>query len=183
MGAPKGNKFALGNRGGKGGPLKYDRRYAKIAALAYSAGHIDQEVAELLGISVVTLHKWNLKHHEFGEARKTGKAPANERVIVSLYQRALGYNQNGKHYPADVTACIFWLKNRLPAEWRDRHEEHHTIVQDNRTAAEILADLQREMAEMGLDLVPRDDSSFALPPVLPARDVTPAGSESDEPEE
>ena len=40
MGAPKGNKFALGNRGGKGGPLKYDRRYAKIAALAYSAGHI-----------------------------------------------------------------------------------------------------------------------------------------------
>jgi hypothetical protein len=54
MGAPKGNKFALGNRGGKGGPLKYDRRYAKIAALAYSAGHIDQEVAELIGIGVPT---------------------------------------------------------------------------------------------------------------------------------
>ena len=46
MGAPKGNKFALGNRGGKGGPLKYDRRYAKIAALAYSAGHIDQGQAD-----------------------------------------------------------------------------------------------------------------------------------------
>jgi hypothetical protein len=39
------------------------------------------------------------------------------------------------------------------------------------------------MAEMGLVLVPRDDSSFALPPVLPATGVTPAGSESDEPEE
>ena len=51
------------------------------------------------------------------------------------------------------------------------------VVQDNRTAAEIFADLQRDMAEIGLDLVPRDDSSFALPRVLPA-----TGSESDEPE-
>src|SRR6516164_562664 len=163
MDAPKNNKFALGNKGGKGPPPKYHSNYAKIAALAYKSGHIDQEVAELLGISVVTLHKWNLKHHEFGEARKTGKAPANERVIVSLYQRALGYNQNGKHYPADVTACIFWLKNRLPAEWRDRQEPRHMVVQDNRTAAEIFADLQRQMAEMGLDLVPWDDGSFGLP--------------------
>src|SRR6516225_6395600 len=81
-----------------------------------------------------------------------GKAPADERVVVSLYQRALGYDHNGKHYPPDVTACIFWLKNRAPEEWRDRREEHHTIVQDNRTAAEIFADLQRDMAEMGLDL-------------------------------
>jgi hypothetical protein len=61
--------------------------------------------------------------------------------------------------------------------WSDRQEQRHMIVQDNRTAAEILADLQREMAEMGLDLVPRDDCTFALPPVLPA-----TGSEGDEPE-
>jgi hypothetical protein len=47
----------------------------------------------------------------------------------------------------------------------------------------VNADLQREMAEMGLDLVPRDDGSFALPHVLPATGVTPPGSKSDEPEE
>src|SRR6516164_9273013 len=182
MSAPKGNKFALGNRGGKGPPPKYHSKYAKIAALAYKSGHIDQEVAELLGISVVTLHKWNLKHHEFGEARKTGKAPANERVIVSLNHRALGFSRNGKYFPPDVTACIWWLKNRLPTEWRDRREEHHTVVQDNRTAAEILAALKRDMAEMGMDLVVRDDCSFALPRVIPAMGVTPAGSESEEPE-
>jgi DNA-directed RNA polymerase specialized sigma24 family protein len=74
-----------------------------------------------------------------------------------LYQRALGYDHNGKHYPADVTACIFYLKNRAPEEWRDRQEQRHTVVQDNRSAAEILAELKRDMAEMGLDLVPRDD--------------------------
>jgi hypothetical protein len=27
-----------------------------------------------------------------------------------------------KHYPPDTTACIFWLKNRKPKEWRDRAE-------------------------------------------------------------
>ena len=78
--------------------------------------------------------------------------------------------------------AFFWLKNRRPDEWRDRQEQRHMVVQDNRTAAEILADLQRQMAEMGLDLVPRDDSSFALPPVLPATGVTRVGSGSDEPE-
>ena len=114
------------------------------------------------------------------ERRKTGKAPANERVIVSLYHRALGFSRNGKYFPPDVTACIWWLKNRLPAEWRDRREEHHTVVQDNRTAAEILAELKR-VAEMGMDLVVRDDCSFALPRVIPATSLTPAGK-SDESE-
>jgi hypothetical protein len=33
MGAPKNNKFALGNKGGKGGPAKYHVNYAKLAHL------------------------------------------------------------------------------------------------------------------------------------------------------
>ena len=183
MGAPKGNKFALGNKGGKGGPAKYHTNYAKLAALAVAAGHTEIEVANLLCISTGTLWNWKIKHKEFAEAVKTGRVQINERVVHSLYQRALGYDHNGKHYPADVTAIIWYLKNRMPEEWRDRQEQRHMVVQDNRTAAEILADLQRQMAEMGLDLVPRDDCTFALPPVLPAKRVTPAGSESDEPEE
>ena len=39
MGAPKGNKFALGNKGGKGGPAKYHTNYAKLAALAAGQSH------------------------------------------------------------------------------------------------------------------------------------------------
>ena len=161
MPAPKGNKNAVGNKGG-GAPSKYQAKYAKLAALACQAGCTDQEVADLIGVSQKTINRWKLQHVEFATALKSGKAPADERVVQSLYQRALGYDHNGKHYPPDVTACIFWLKNRAPEEWRDRREEQHTIVQDNRTAAEVFADLQREMAEMGLDLVPRDDGSFAL---------------------
>ena len=167
MPAPKGNKNAVGNKGG-GAPSKYQAKYAKLAALACQAGCTDQEVADLIGVSQKTINRWKLQHVEFVTALKSGKAPADERVVQSLYQRALGYDHNGKHYPPDVTACIFWLKNRCPEEWRDRQDQRHTIVQDNRTAAEIFADLRQQMSEMGLDLVPRDDSSFALPPVLPA---------------
>jgi len=28
-----------------------------------------------------------------------------------------------EHVPPDVTACIFWLKNRKRAEWRDKPDE------------------------------------------------------------
>jgi hypothetical protein len=62
------------------------------------------------------------------------------RVEKSLYHRATGYTCDDchvsryegritvaplkKHYPPDVTACIFWLKNRKPQEWPDRSELH-----------------------------------------------------------
>jgi hypothetical protein len=30
-----------------------------------------------------------------------------------------------EHVPPDVTACIFWLKNRDPAHWRDAWQLEH----------------------------------------------------------
>jgi hypothetical protein len=62
----------------------------------------------------------------------------------SLHQRAVGYefdavkifcDKNGKitkvpyrqHVPPDVTACIFWLKNRDPAHWRDAWQLEATL--------------------------------------------------------
>ena len=32
-----------------------------------------------------------------------------------------------EHVSPDVTACIFWLKNRKPAEWRDVQQMQHAI--------------------------------------------------------
>ncbi len=72
--------------------------------------------------------------------RPEGGAVADERVKRSLYERAVGYSydsekilydaQSGEvirapivvHVPPDVTAQIFWLKNRDPKNWRDRRE-------------------------------------------------------------
>jgi hypothetical protein len=58
-----------------------------------------------------------------------GKAEADNRVERSLYERANGYSYDAfkifrtkdgdiirapyrEHVPPDITACIFWLKNR-----------------------------------------------------------------------
>jgi len=59
-------------------------------------------------------------------------------VVRSLFQRACGYSHpedkifqhegnpvvvpTTKHYPPDATSAIFWLKNRDPANWRDKVE-------------------------------------------------------------
>jgi hypothetical protein len=63
-------------------------------------------------------------------------------VERSLYSRAVGYSFNSEkifcnkdgevtrvpiieHGPPDVTAQIFWLKNRKPTEWRDVQQMEH----------------------------------------------------------
>ena len=63
-------------------------------------------------------------------------------VERSLYSRAVGYSFNSEkifcnkdgevtrvpiveHVPPDVTAQIFWLKNRDPAHWRDAWQMEH----------------------------------------------------------
>ena len=65
-------------------------------------------------------------------------------VERSLYSRAVGYSFNSEkifcnkdgevtrvpiveHVPPDVTAQIFWLKNRKPADWRDVQQMQHVL--------------------------------------------------------
>jgi hypothetical protein len=36
------------------------------------------------------------------------------------------YAKYQEHVPPDVTAQIFWLKNRRRDEWRDKQEHEHT---------------------------------------------------------
>jgi hypothetical protein len=52
-----------------------------------------------------------------------------------------------------VTACIFWLKNRCPSDWRDVRDcvvEHNSL--DKLTSKQLLEEIKREAAEMGLTL-------------------------------
>jgi hypothetical protein len=32
-----------------------------------------------------------------------------------------------EHIPPDVTACLFWLKNRDPQHWRDSQQLEHVL--------------------------------------------------------
>lgn len=107
-------------------------------------GATDFDLADFFQVSWRTIKRWEAEKPEFNAALKRGKEAADDRVERSLYSRATGYtfdsvkifNNEGEiiqvpiteHVPPDVTACIFWLKNRRPAEWRDKtdHDHMHT---------------------------------------------------------
>jgi hypothetical protein len=99
----------------------------------------------------------NTRLVEWLECPSKSHAPsAMPRVKRSLYTRAVGYNYEAvkifmpanrekpvyakyiEHIPPDVTAGIFWLKNRDPQHWRDTQFS----VWDTRTDAEEMATLQ-----------------------------------------
>lgn len=119
-------------------PSQYKQEYAEQAKLLCEKGLTDIEIAEVFGVHVVTMYRWQAKYPELRNALKVGKAECDDRVERSLYHRAIGYTfksekvfqHQGKivrtatveHVPPDSTAMIFWLKNRRKEEWRDRHE-------------------------------------------------------------
>lgn len=125
-----------------GRPSKYKEEFVKQAAKLAALGATDLEMADFFGVSHQTLNAWKVAHPEFLESLKIGKEKADERVEHSLYCRAMGYSHEEtdirvvnneivmtpmiKHYPPDTTAMIFWLKNRKPAEWRDKVQQEHT---------------------------------------------------------
>ena len=94
-----------------GRPTSYKPEYAVRAAACCKLGATDVELANILGVSPGTISDWKTLHPDFLHAIKVDKAVADDRVVHSLYQRAVG---------TDTTAAIFWLKNRRPDEWRER---------------------------------------------------------------
>lgn len=132
-------------------PSKYKPEFAKLARKACEIlGATNAELAELLEVSLATIYNWKLEHKEFLDALNLGKEISDKRVEKSLYDRAMGYSHmetkvfcnNGeitttdvmKHYPPSDVACIFWLKNRRPDDWRDKQEVviHGTLTDKER---------------------------------------------------
>ena len=100
-------------------------------------GLVDEQIAKNIGINPATLYVWKQKYPEFSDALKKGKEVVDREVENALLKRALGYEYTEtkiekefgevvkettttKQVVPDTTAQIFWLKNRKPAEWRDK---------------------------------------------------------------
>ena len=128
----------VSNWDGSQGNSKYQDSFATQAEHIYRLGATDAEAAEFFKVSTGTIHSWARRYPAFAAALRTGKDEPDERVVRSLYQRAIGYVvETGKvvmvdgkpeffkyreHVQPDTTACIFWLKNRRPQEWREKSE-------------------------------------------------------------
>jgi transcriptional regulator with XRE-family HTH domain len=112
-------------------------------------GLTDEQIAKNIGISRSTLAEWKNKYSDISDALKSGKEVVDIEVENALLKRALGYKytevtrervvetdpetgepeeklvvtkQVTKEVAPDVTAQIFWLKNRKPDKWRDKRD-------------------------------------------------------------
>ncbi len=121
-----------------GQPTKYKPDYNNQVLVLAEKGFTDKEIGKVFNVTDTTIDNWKKKFPQFFASLKKGKDIADNKVVQSLYQRALGYshpevhisNYQGKitktniikHYPPDSTSCIFWLKNRDSMNWREKNE-------------------------------------------------------------
>jgi len=125
-----------------GRPSKYNPEWHPQLAKAWAAaGRTEAQIASALGVAMSTISKWKIDYPEFSEALKAGKQEPDDAVERCLFERATGYvNKNAvkifmpanakepvyapyvEYVAPDVTAQIFWLKNRRPKQWRERVE-------------------------------------------------------------
>lgn len=108
-------------------------------------GLSDKQIAHNIGITQTTLYEWQKRFSELSEALKKGKEVVDREVENALLKRAMGYEYTEvtqepvenkdtgevrmqvtkrvtKQIAPDVTAQIFWLKNRKPEEFRDKRD-------------------------------------------------------------
>ena len=141
MAAPKKNKFAEGNEGGR--PTLYKEEYAEQAYKFCLLGATDSELADFFNVDEATINRWKKDHKVFCESLRRGKAQADAEIANSFYNRAKGFEIDSEkifqsdgtiiradtktYFPPDAGAALNWLKNRQPKKWRDKTEVENTI--------------------------------------------------------
>jgi transposase-like protein len=81
-----------------------------------------EQIADNIGIVKSTLYEWMKKNSNISNALKIGREQADNIIENALFNKAKG---------GDVTAMIFWLKNRRSDRWREKREVAGTLVNIN----------------------------------------------------
>lgn len=106
-------------------------------------GLTEEQISKNLGIAYSTFREYKKAYPALMAALKNGKEVIDYEVENALLKRALGYKYDEvtkelcegelrvtkvvtKEVSGDTTAQIFWLKNRKPAEWRDKKDIEHS---------------------------------------------------------
>ena len=74
-----------------------------------------EQIAKNIGIDVTTLREWRKKESTISATLKKGREVVDYEVENALLKNALEGN---------VTAQIFWLKNRKKEQWREKIENN-----------------------------------------------------------
>nr|DAS51132.1 MAG TPA: terminase small subunit [Caudoviricetes sp.] len=97
-------------------------------------GLTDDQISSNIGVSRSTLSEWKRKFSDISDALKKGKEVVDRTVENALYKTAMGFYYEEelvtpmgdvvsvkRFAKPNVTAQIFWLKNRK-SEWSDKQE-------------------------------------------------------------
>lgn len=123
-----------------GRPSKFEDLDMYLIQALVDKGFTDREIAMILKVNPETWYSWQRQYPDFSETLQGWKKHANERVVRSLYERAIGYEHKEikffthlgrvtsyktiiKHVPPDPGAAKLWLINRDRENWKDRRED------------------------------------------------------------
>ena len=130
-----------------GRPTRFEPEMCEQAHNYCLLGATNDELADFFRVSPSTIDRWIAERTDFGNAVKSGRVVADARVARGLYDRAVGYDRQVErevivggelqpvastvHYPPNVQACIFWLRNRQRRTWRDAPDDPAPQVVDD----------------------------------------------------
>lgn len=100
-------------------------------------GLTEEQIAKNMGIGRTTLYEWKQKEPNIANTIKKGKEVVDFEVENALLKNALDGN---------VTAQIFWLKNRKKNEWREKVE-----VENTNTKNGVMEDLVEALKDVKKD--------------------------------
>lgn len=95
-------------------------------------GLTQEQIAHNMGIGLTTLKEWRKKEPTIEATLKRGRDVVDYEVENALFKNAMNGN---------VTAQIFWLKNRKKAQWRDKIE-YETNSDDLNKVKELLSKIK-----------------------------------------
>lgn len=140
-------KAATKPKGVPGPVPRFKEEYIDVVEEMTADGKTIEEIARFLNIDQRTLYRWAEKYEGISHALKKGRLWQAEKVVQSLFKRAIGYDyeevkrtgtikgdgdggdpslvggkveRTVKHVPADLGSAAFLLKNLLPEKYRDK---------------------------------------------------------------
>lgn len=132
-----------------GRPKLINKNTESICIKLAAEGKIDREVAEIINVSISTLHEHKKSSKEFYDSYRQAKADFDDNVVEqALLKRATGMivtevqtrTVDGKQVktiiqkelPPDATSLALWLRNRKPGEWCKEKQNINIEVENQR---------------------------------------------------
>lgn len=139
-------------------PTKYVPEMCAAVLELGAQGMSRSQIAVAIEVSRRTLHNWIEQNPEFAEAMD------DARDAAQAWWETIGQNAvQGRYDGFPASAFIFQMKNRFPAEYRDRHE--HDVT----GSMSVSATIDRPPRESREEWLKRREAELGASVVAPAR--------------